>query len=134
MLPIKVYQLRVPVDSKVELWTSGTDYRSDAAMVHQDRDSGATQKAMFDHAQLQRPATPDPPASPESFQVLANQTYTLSFVTEFLKTTAGQARIKVVITYPKGDHPADDPTVFDLSGTEADRPVATSVMFDSWKK
>lgn len=134
MLPIKVYKHLVPVGSKVELWTSGADYRSDAAMVHSDKDTGAILRAFFAHAQLQRPATPDPPAAPESFEVAANQTYTVSFVTEFLKATGGSARIQLVITKPNGGHPSDDPTVFELTGAKANPAVATSVMFGTRKK
>lgn len=134
MSRIKAYRLKVPVDSKVELWTSGKHYRTDASVEHGPL-GGASQEIFFANTNLERPETPDaatPP--PDSFQAEANQLYSILFTTEFQKTTPGAVRIQVVISYPNGDHPADDPTLFELEGTSADRPEVRIVTFETRKK
>lgn len=134
MSRIKAYRLKVPVSSKIELWTSGKDYRTDASVEHGPL-GGASQEIVFGNTNLVRPETRDaatPP--PDSFEAEANQFYSILFTTEFRETTPGKARIEVVITHPNGAHPADDPTVFELEGTSADRPEVRVVTFETRKR
>lgn len=135
MSRIKAYRLKVPVGSKIELWTAGKSYRTDASVEHGPL-GGATQEIFFSNTNLERlPEANGTAPPPDSFQAEADQFYSVLFTTEFLSgaEAPGKVRIDLTITHPGGGHPGDDPTVFELAGSSADRPEVRIVTFETRK-
>jgi len=135
MSRIKAYRLKVPVGSKIELWTSGQSHRTDASVEHGPL-GGATQEIFFSNTHLERPPGADGAAPPpDSFQAEADQFYSVLFTTEFLSgpEAPGKVRIDLTITHPDGGHPEGDPTSFELSGSSAGRPEVRIVTFETRK-